>query len=239
MVKNFDGLPVVDVRAVLEAEGTIWEELDHRQQQEALIRVWDMHALDGEGVIDLAGLGWDEEGAAPTVFRWIRITHDTTGGAFNMAIFFLLEKAGELHDVYLAVPRKKKPANPFVVGTRPLRIDQGRKWGDAKGKTPASYFDDPDNWEEDYRREVNRDPLKLPKQLAKQGDILRNDSVTVRRDPYSLAMQVKFSPGLADPQLVGGVQLGEILHKFRLIGRLQKVPFGLVRKVIRGGYGTG
>lgn len=227
MVKSIDGLPVVDVRAVLEAEGTLWEELDHRQQQEALIRVWDMHALDGEGAIDLAGLGWDEEGAAPTVFRWIRITHDTTVGALNMATFFLLEKTGELHDAYLAVPRKKKPANPFVVGTRPLRIDQGRKWGDVKGKMPQSIFGDPDNWGEDYHREVNHDPLKLSKQLANRGDVRRNDLVEVRRAPNSRAMQVKFNAG-DDAQPVGGVQLGGVLHALRK--HMQVAPYGYVKE---------
>lgn len=227
MSESIDGLPVVDVRAILEAEGTIWEELDHRQQQEALIRVWDEHALKGEGVIDLAGIGWDEDGAAPTVFRWIRITHDIRGRTRNMAIFFLLEKAGELHDVHLAVPRKKKPANPFVVGTRPLRIDQGRKWGDTKGKMPTSIFGDPDNWGRDYHLEVNRDPLKLSKQLANRGDVHRNDLVEVRRAPNSRALQVKFNAG-DDAQPVGGVQLGGILHALRK--HMQVVPYGLVKE---------
>lgn len=236
MVKSLDVLPVVDVRAVLEAEGTIWEELDHRQQQEALIRVWDMHALDGEGVIDLAGLGWDEEGAAPTEFRWIRITHDMGRHAHNMATFFLLEKSGELHDAYLAVPRKKKPANPFVVGTRPLRIDQGRKWGDAKGKMPQSIFGDPDNWGEDYHREVNHDPLKLSKQLANRGDVRRNDLVEVRRAPNSMAMQVKFNAG-DKSAWIGGVCLGDMLHGLRR--SMQAVPYALVKQAIHGKYGKG
>lgn len=234
MAKSIDGLPVVDVRAVLEAEGTIWEELDHRRQQEALIRVWDMHALDGEGVIDLAGLGWDEEDAAPTVFRWIRITHDMSRHAHNMATFFLLEKSGALHDAYLAVPRKKKPANPFVVGTRPLRIDQGRKWDDAT--YPGTWIRDPDNWGEDYHAQVNRDPLELSKQLANRGDVHRHDLAEVRRAPYSRAMQVKFNAG-DKSAWVGGVHLGDMLHQLRRC--MQVVPYDLVKQAIHGNYGKG
>ncbi|WP_018296760.1 hypothetical protein [Corynebacterium lubricantis] len=234
MSGSLAGLPVVDVRVVLENEGTLWGELNDREQQEALVRVWDTHALDGEGVIDLAGLGWEAEGAPLTTFKWIRVTRVGKRGTRIMATFYVLEKAGELYDVYLGVPRKKARPNPFVDGTRPLRLNEGRKWGDKEGKQREALFGDPEGWEKDYRREVNRDPLAMSKQLANRGESHRNDEVVAVRDPYSRAWQVRFNTG-KNSFMISGMKLGPYLYRARLTGE-HELPYAVLQRAIHGGH---
>lgn len=212
-------VPVIDARAIAESEGAVWEQLTADEREDALVRVWDEHAPGGEGTVDLAALGLEKAGTAPSSFRWLKITRqDDDGRQRVLAMFYLVEKAGELHDVYLTVRRKGKPPNPFLVGTWPLRLDKARMWGDEEGKLPESIFGDPEGWGKDFQREVNEDPLAPSRHLGRAGYV-RGDEVVTLRDPHSPAHMVKVGRG-ESAQVVSGVKLGTILHRYRVrVGR--------------------